>query len=116
MHPVGEPQLRLVEEFVPPEGWYQCSECGRTCTEGSYGPRPLEPVTRRAGSPYCEDGELDEPGPWLCREHSRKVWGAYLRRRRRRIDIIRESALAGWPLTLSQYRARMAQKKKRGSS
>lgn len=80
---------------------YACAECGRLCTDGSHAPGTIE----------GEEGAWRwEPGPWLCAGCSGRVWGAYLAACAHRRRVIEESRRAGWPLTESQYRARVARR------
>ena len=73
-----------------------CSWCGAYSPSGTRGPGRLVKVW---------GGYRRELGPWLCVQHSRAVWGAYLARVYHRQAVIEASRRAGWPLSETQYLA-----------
>ena len=74
---------------------HTCETCGRVDSAGTMGPVLHSERVNGVLRP------LDEPrgADWLCGPHSREAWGAYLRERRLRRQLIQVSAWLGYPAT-----------------
>lgn len=66
-----------------------CTVYGVVDSTGTRGPGSIVQV--------CDGVHRRELGPWLCAEHSRERWGAYLAARAERLALIRLSWRLGYP-------------------